>query len=148
MPTQRVKPSRCLCARSGRIATDERYDGLFVLRTDTDHDAETVAAVYKTLWMVEDTFRTAKSILETRPIYHKCDETIRGHVFCSFLALCLKRELEIRMHLAGHFKVHHHRVTYLKFKVHHFGRGFFSSFSGWWQAVDWWWREACFSVAG
>ena len=50
--------------------------------------------------------------------------------------------------LAGHFKVHHHRVTYLKFKVHHFGRGFFSSFSGWWQAVDWWWREACFSVAG
>ena len=50
--------------------------------------------------------------------------------------------------LAGHFKVHHHRVTYLKFKVHHFGRGFFSSVSGWWQAVDWWWREACFSVAG
>jgi hypothetical protein len=53
------------------VASDERYDGLFVLRTDTDYDAETVAAVYKTLWMVEDTFRTAKSILETRPIYHK-----------------------------------------------------------------------------
>jgi len=83
------------------VATDERYDGLFVLRTDTDHDAETVANVYKTLWMVEDTFRTAKSILETRPIYHKCDETIRGHVFCSFLALCLKRELEIRLEDKG-----------------------------------------------
>ena len=80
-----------------QIAADERYDGLFVLRTDTGHDAETVANVYKTLWMVEDTFRTAKSILETRPIYHKCDETIRGHVFCSFLALCLKRELELRL---------------------------------------------------
>jgi transposase len=26
-----------------------------------------------------------KSLLETRPVYHKCDETIRGHVFCSFL---------------------------------------------------------------
>jgi hypothetical protein len=83
------------------VAADERYDGIFVLRTDTDHDAETVAAVYKTLWMVEDTFRTAKSILETRPIYHKCDETIRGHVFCSFLALCLKRELEIRLRDKG-----------------------------------------------
>ena len=80
-----------------QIIADERYDGLFVLRTDTDHDAETVANVYKTLWMVEDTFRTAKTILETRPIYHKCDETIRGHVFCSFLALCLKRELELRL---------------------------------------------------
>jgi hypothetical protein len=84
-----------------QIADDERYDGIFVLRTDTDHDAETVAAVYKTLWMVEDTFRTAKSILETRPIYHKCDETIRGHVFCSFLALCLKRELELRLEEKG-----------------------------------------------
>jgi transposase len=39
---------------------------------------------------------TTKSILETRPIYHKCDETIRDHVFCSFLALLLKAELERR----------------------------------------------------
>jgi hypothetical protein len=32
--------------------------------------------------MVEDMHRTGKSVLETRPIYHKCDETIRRHVFC------------------------------------------------------------------
>ena len=84
-----------------QVAQEERYDGLFVLRTDTDHDAETIARVYKMLWMVEDSFRTAKSIMETRPIFHKCDETIRGHVFCSFLALVLKRELEIRMEQKG-----------------------------------------------
>lgn len=84
-----------------QIHEDERYDGIFVLRTDTDYDAETVARVYKSLWMVEDTFRTAKSILDTRPIYHKCDETIRGHVFCSFLALCVKRELELRLEQKG-----------------------------------------------
>ena len=47
--------------------------------------------------MVEDIIRTTKSILDTRPIYHKCDETIRGHVFCSFLALLLKAELEKRL---------------------------------------------------
>lgn len=51
--------------------------------------------------MVEDMFRTMKSILETRPIYHKCDETIRGHVFCSFLALLLKRALEQRLEQKG-----------------------------------------------
>ena len=84
-----------------QVALEECYDGLFVLRSDTDHDAETIARVYKMLWMVEDTFRTAKSIMETRPIFHKCDETIRGHVFCSFLALVLKRELEIRMEQKG-----------------------------------------------
>jgi hypothetical protein len=56
--------------------------------------------LYKALWTVEDIFRTSKAILETRPIYHKRDETIRGHVFCSFLALLLKQELESRMQRA------------------------------------------------
>jgi len=29
-------------------------------------------------------FRSMKSLLDTRPIFHKCDETIRGHVFVPF----------------------------------------------------------------
>jgi len=69
-----------------QIKAEERYDGIWVLRTNTNYNAETVAHVYKALWTVEDIFRTTKSILETRPIYHRCNETIRGHVFCSFLA--------------------------------------------------------------
>ena len=71
-----------------------------MLRTNTVYNAETVAHVYKALWTVEDIVRTAKSILETRPIYHKCNETIRAHVFCSFLALLLKTELERRLKFA------------------------------------------------
>ena len=55
----------------------------------------------KQLWTVERTFRTAKSLFETRPIYHKLDETIRGHVACSFLALVLKKELEDRLAAAN-----------------------------------------------
>lgn len=46
-------------------------------------------------------FRTAKTLLETRPIYHKCDDTIRGHVFCSFLALLLRKELLDRLAAQG-----------------------------------------------
>jgi hypothetical protein len=83
-----------------QVKAEERYDGIWVLRTNTDYNAETVAHVYKALWTVEDIFRTTKSILETRPIYHKRDETIRGHMFCSFLALLLKAELERRMKFA------------------------------------------------
>ena len=41
--------------------------------------------------------RTAKSQLDTRPIFHQCDDTIRGHVFCSFLALLLRVELDERL---------------------------------------------------
>ena len=72
-----------------------------MLQTDTELPAEEVALRYKDLLLVEDTFRTMKSILETRPIYHKCDDTIRGHVFCSFLALVLQRELQSRLESRG-----------------------------------------------
>ncbi len=84
-----------------QIEADARYDGLWVLRTNTVYNAETVAHVYKNLWTVEAIFRTTKSILETRPIYHRWNETICGHVFCSFLALLLKHDLESRMREAG-----------------------------------------------
>lgn len=84
-----------------KIAEEARYDGHWVLRTNLADKPKMVALAYKRLWMVEDMFRTMKSILETRPIYHKCDETIRGHVFCSFLAMVLRRELEFRLEAKG-----------------------------------------------
>jgi hypothetical protein len=47
-------------------------------------------------------FRTPRSQLDTRPIFHKTDDTIRGHVFCSFLALVLCKALQDRLEAAGH----------------------------------------------
>ncbi len=61
-----------------------------------------IEATAQLVWMVEDVFRTMKSVLETRPVYHRRDETIRGHVFCSFLALRLSSELEDRLAARGH----------------------------------------------
>jgi len=84
-----------------KIKAEGRYDGKWVLRTNTELCAKEVALKYKQLWMVEQIFRTTKSILETRPIYHKYDSTIRGHVFCSFLALVLKAELFERLDQRG-----------------------------------------------
>jgi transposase len=80
-----------------KIKEEERYDGKWVLSTNTELSAAETALKYKQLWMVEDIFRSMKSLLRTRPIYHKCDETIRGHVFCSFLALLLRKELQDRL---------------------------------------------------
>ena len=51
---------------------------------------------------MEQVFRDVKSVLDTRPIFHKRDETIRGHVFCSFLALVLRKELDRRLESAEH----------------------------------------------
>jgi hypothetical protein len=85
-----------------KIRKEARFDGKWVLRTNTKLSAEKVALKYKELWQVEQVFRDAKSLLETRPIYHHRDATIRGHVFCSFLALVLKKELYRRLDGAGH----------------------------------------------
>ena len=85
-----------------KIEEEARYDGKWVLKTNTTLTAEQAALKYKELWQVEQVFRDMKSVLDTRPIFHQLDETIRGHVFCSFLALVIRKELDRRLEKAGH----------------------------------------------
>ena len=80
---------------------EARFDGKWVLRTTADFSSEEAALRYKQLWRVENIFRSVKSVIDTRPIYHQRDATIRGHVFCSFLALLLLKELQDRMDERG-----------------------------------------------
>jgi transposase len=76
-----------------KVKAESRFDGKWVLTTNTDLSAEKVALKYKELWQVERVFRDIKTLLETWPVFHQCDENIRGHVFCSFLR---------RLNNAGH----------------------------------------------
>lgn len=85
-----------------KVKSEARFDGKWVLRTNTKLSADQVALKYKQLWQVERIFRNVKSLLETRPIYHRHDRTIRGHVFCSFLALVVRKELDRCLKQAGH----------------------------------------------
>ncbi len=86
---------------TGKVAAEARYDGKFVLRTNTSLPADEVAVQYKRLLVVEQFFRATKSLLATRPVFHQWDATIRGHVFCSFLALVLVDELKRRLTSQG-----------------------------------------------
>jgi transposase len=79
------------------IEADRRFDGKFVLRTNTELPAAEVAQTYKGLWRVERTFRKEKSTLEVRPIYHHRDDTSIGHIVASFLALRLEVDLQTRL---------------------------------------------------
>jgi hypothetical protein len=80
-----------------KATAESRFDGKWVLRTNTSLPAADVGLKYKQLWTVEQLFRSAKTLLSTRPVYHKYDRTIRGHVFCSFLALVLRQALQERL---------------------------------------------------
>ena len=82
---------------AAKVKEDSKYDGKWVLITNTDLPADEVAVKYKELWQVEAIFKETKSVLETRPIYHQNDASICGHVFVSFLALVLMKELKSRL---------------------------------------------------
>jgi hypothetical protein len=85
----------------GKLADEARYDGVFVLRTNARITPLQAVLRYRDLLQVEDLFRTAKALMRTRPIHHSADAAIRGHVFCSFLALVLRKELDARCREAG-----------------------------------------------
>jgi len=85
-----------------QVVKDEaRFDGVYVLRTNTDLSAPEAALQYKRLWQVEQHFRATKSLVDTRPVFHKYDATITGHIFVSWLALLLRHELLSRIEAGG-----------------------------------------------
>ena len=85
----------------GKLAEAARFDGIFVLRTNARLTPLQAVLRYRDLVRVEDLFRRAKAVMRTRPIFHSCDAAIRGHVFCSFLALLLRYELQARLAARG-----------------------------------------------
>jgi transposase len=78
-----------------RVRDEERLDGKYLLSTtDPSLSAEDVALGYKQLAEVERAFRTLKTTLELRPLYHRLPERIRAHVLLCWLALLLVRVAE------------------------------------------------------
>jgi hypothetical protein len=80
-----------------KVEADAQFDGVFVLRTSLTLSALAVVLRYRNLLAVEQSFLAAKTLLATRPIFHRTDAAIRGHIFCTFLALVLRKELLDRL---------------------------------------------------
>lgn len=80
-----------------KVTAEARLDGKYLLATsDPDLPAEDVALGYKNLLEAERAFRTMKSTLYLRPVYHRLDDRIRAHVLLCWLALLLIRVAEHR----------------------------------------------------
>jgi transposase len=78
-----------------RIREDSHLDGKYIISTSDDTlSAEDVALGYKQLLEVERAFRTLKTTLVLRPVYHRKNDRIRAHVFLCFLASLLVRIAE------------------------------------------------------
>lgn len=79
-----------ICLDEKKIAAEAKYDGKYVLLTNTDLAPKETALAYKELWRVERAFREIKSFLEIRPMYLSTEDHVRGHVAMCFLAFCLE----------------------------------------------------------
>jgi hypothetical protein len=81
-------------------AEEAKLDGCYVLKTDLraeQADKQTVHARYKDLALVEQAFRTSKTVeLEMRPIHVRLESSTRGHALVVMLAYRLVRELARR----------------------------------------------------
>ncbi len=79
-----------------RINILKKLAGRFLIVTNTDLPEREVVSAYKEQWEIERSFRTIKSFIEIRPVYHRKSERIRAHVFVCVLSLLLSRIMEKR----------------------------------------------------
>jgi transposase len=87
---------------------EDRYEwllstsGSYLLRTNwAEKDPKEIWNTYIQLTQVEDAFRTAKSDLGMRPIYHHKADRMQAHILVCFLALVLWRTLQQWMECSG-----------------------------------------------
>lgn len=79
-----------------------RHHGAYLLRTNcTESDPAQLWRWYIQLSQAEAAFRTAKSDLKLRPIYHQKTARVEAHILVCFLALAQWRVLEQWMHGKG-----------------------------------------------
>jgi hypothetical protein len=91
----RVTPGGLLRVDHAAIKAEEKLDGKYLLRaTDPHMTAEDIALGYKQLYQVERGWRTLKTTLDLRPVYHRLEERIRAHIILCWLALLLIRIVE------------------------------------------------------
>lgn len=76
--------------------------GAYLLRTNsTETDPATLWRWYMQLTQAEAAFRTSKSDIGLRPIYHQKTERVEAHLLVCFLSLAMWRSLEMWMHSKG-----------------------------------------------
>jgi transposase len=77
------------------VAFEKLIAGKYILKTDNQAlSAPEVISAYKNLMLVEDAFKDIKSFIDIRPIYHRYDLHVKGHVFICVLSFLLQRALE------------------------------------------------------
>jgi len=88
--------------RPGRLDWASHAHGAYLLRTNcTETDPAAFWKWYMQLGQAESAFRTGKSDLGLRPVFHQKTHRVEAHILVCFLALALWRTLEMWMRGKG-----------------------------------------------
>ena len=88
--------------RTEKAHSQATHPGVYCLRTNlTDWDEETLWHTYTMLTDLEGVFRSLKSELGLRPIYHHKEERVNGHIFITLLAYHLVQTLRFQLKAEG-----------------------------------------------
>ncbi len=97
-----IKEGQFRYFEDANLEREKAYEGKYLIQTEEQNltPVDAVAA-YKELSEVERVFRCLKDVIEMRPIYHRDDGRVQGHIFVAVLAFLLKRALEKKLKAAG-----------------------------------------------
>lgn len=82
-----------------KFIQDEKWDGLKGYITNAMLSKDEILENYNHLWQIEKAFRTAKTDLKIRPIYHRKKQRIEAHICLTFVAYKVYKELERQLKL-------------------------------------------------
>ena len=81
-----------------KLKAAEQRDGHYLLRSNlTSEDPSVLWTRYVQLTQIESVFRSLKSELGIRPIYHQLERRADAHILIAFLAYCLQVTLKNRL---------------------------------------------------
>jgi transposase len=82
---------------------EQRYSGQYFLRTSRqDLDEKSLWQLYVSLEGIEDSFRSLKSELGLRPVFHSKESRVKAHLFLSVLAYHLLSAIRHRLRSQGY----------------------------------------------
>ena len=85
-----------------KISRSERFDGFFCIATNnTDLSTDKILDAYKQLFRIEHSFRSFKTFLETRPMFHWTEKRILGHLALCYISFTLLNFLQLKLKKQG-----------------------------------------------
>jgi transposase len=85
-----------------KIQRSEKFDGFFCIATNNnDMTVDTILDAYKQLYRIEHSFRSFKTFLETRPMFHWTEKRILGHLALCYMSFTMLNYLQLKLQKQG-----------------------------------------------